>query len=35
MGYDFTMKMEPLTVRRDREESGIDGDVLAVNIIIV
>ena len=35
MGYNFTMKMEPLTVSRDREESGIDGDVLAVNIIIV
>ena len=35
MAYNYPMKIKSLTVSRDREESGIDGDVLAVNIIIV
>ena len=33
MAYNYPMKIKSLTVSRDREESGIDGDVLAVNII--
>ena len=35
MAYNYPMKIKPLTVSKDCEKSGIDGDVIAVNIIIV